>query len=97
MKVIETKKEIKKYDEDFKKSSVELYLRSGKKQRQFARELGVAYETFRGWLNKYAEADKAEPATDKESLDRYRKELMEAKMENELLKKAIAIFSKNLV
>ncbi len=43
MKVVQKKKKIKQYDEDFKKSSVELFLRSGKKQRQFVRELGFVF------------------------------------------------------
>ena len=54
----------KKYDEDFKKSSVELFFKSGKKQRAFARELGVIPETFRGWVDKYREAYEPEPVTD---------------------------------
>ena len=87
----------KKYDEDFKKSSVELFFKSGKKQRAFARELGVIPETFRGWVDKYREAYEPEPVTDQEKLNRYRRELMEAKMETDLLKKTIVIFSKNQV
>ncbi len=39
------KKKAKRYDEDFKKSSVELFLKSDKKQKEFARELGVISET----------------------------------------------------
>ena len=40
------KKKVKKYDEDFKKSSVELFLKSGKRQKEFARELGVISENI---------------------------------------------------
>ncbi len=55
------KKKIRKNDEEFKKSSVELFLKSGKKQKELARELGVISETFRGWLSKYRELCEPEP------------------------------------
>ena len=81
------KKKSKRYDEDFKKSSVELFLKSGKRQKEFARELGVISETFRGWLGKYGELCEPEPVTDQERLNQYRRKLMEAEIENQLLKK----------
>ncbi len=70
------KKKAKRYDEDFKKSSVELFLKSDKKQKEFARELGVISETFRGWLSKYREFCEAEPVTDQEKLNQYRRKLI---------------------
>ena len=89
------RKETKKYDDDFKKSSVELFLKSGKKQIDFAKELGISASTLRYWLSKFGKLYEAEPATDQEKLKKYQRELVEARMENDLLKKAIAIFSKN--
>ena len=89
------KKQIKKYDDDFKKSSVELFLKSGKRQIDFAKELGISPDTLRHWLYKFGKLYEAEPVTDQEKLKRYQRELIEARMENDLLKKAIAIFSKN--
>ena len=91
------KRKFKKYDEDFKKSSVELFFQSGKRQKPFARELGVVPETFRGWVDKYKELCEPELKTDHEKLNDLRKKLFEKEMENDLLKKTIAIFCKNLV
>ena len=58
-------RQMKNYDEEFKKSSVELFFtanactqrgqyvastgNSDKSQKQFARDLGVSDSTFRGW------------------------------------------------
>ena len=91
------KREVKQYDEEFKKSSVELFFKSGKKQKPFSGELGVSPETFRGWVKKYGEAYEPEPKTDQERLNCLRRKLFEKEMENDLLKKTIAIFCKNLV
>ncbi len=87
-------KKVKKYDDDFKKSSVELFLKSGKRQIDFAKELGVSADTLRYWLSKYGKLYETEPATDQDKLKKYQRELFEARMENDLLKKTIAIFSK---
>ena len=54
------KRKVKNYDEEFKKSSVELFFtqlplkqlstgNSDKSQKQFARDLGVSDSTFKGW------------------------------------------------
>ena len=100
------KKKVKKYDEDFKKSSVELFLKSGKRQKEFDRELGVISETFRGWIEKYKKDYEPDPKTDQEKLESLRKKLFEKEMENDLLpvfgakpqmKKTIAIFCKSQV
>ena len=91
------KKEVKTYEDEFKKSSIELFYQSGKGQKPFARELGVNGSTFRGWLKKYGKFYEPEPATDRETLNRYRKDLAYAQMENDLLKKTIAIFTRNMV
>ena len=90
-------RQMKNYDEEFKKSSVELFFNSDKSQKQFSRDLGVSDSTFRGWLKKYGELYEPAPANDQERLDKYSKQLTEMQMENELLKKTIAIFSRNLV
>ena len=91
------KSKMKEYEVEYKKSSVELFLASGKSSKQFARELGVPDSTLRDWVKKYGELYEKEPANDQEKLERLRKKLAEAQMENDLLKKAIAIFSKSLV
>lgn len=87
---------VKQYDEDFKKSSVELFHKSSKGAKSFAKELGVPSSTLRGWLDKYSDIH-PEGISDKDQVAIYRKRLSELQMENELLKKTIAIFSKRLV
>ena len=42
-------RQMKNYDEEFKKSSVELFFSSDKSQKKFSRDLGVSDSTFRGW------------------------------------------------
>ena len=92
-----SKKKNKSYDEDFKKSSVELYFKTDKKQSEFARDIGVIPDTFRNWLDKYRDLYEPEPGNDREKTDYYRRKLLEAQMENDLLKKTIAIFSKSQI
>ena len=87
----------KEYEIEFKKNSVEIFLGSGKKKAQFVKELGVPESTFSGWVKKYGGLFEKEPINEQEKLERLRKKLAEAQMENDLLKKTIAIFSKQPV
>ena len=91
------KRKVKGYEVEYKKSSVEHFLTSGRSSKQFARELRVPDSTLRDWVKKYGELYEKEPANEQEKLECLRKKLAEAQMENGLLKKAVAIFSKSLV
>jgi len=90
-----------KYDADFKKEAVELSLEPGKTAKQVAEDLGVPLGTFTRWRCEYAkDRDNAFPGHGNQrpndnEVDRLRRELLDVKMERDILKKAVAIFSKN--
>lgn len=87
-------KNYKSYDEDFKKTLVSLY-ESGKKLSELSREYGVNESTIRPWIKKYGTVitSTGEVTNNDEILD-LKKKLHEVELENEILKKAVAIFSK---
>jgi transposase-like protein len=89
------------FSREFKLEAVRL-VQSGKKTvSQIARELGVARQLLHTWVRE-AESDKADafPGNGKRSaadaeIALLRKELAQAKEDNEILKKAAAFFAKN--
>ncbi len=87
-------KSYKKYDEEFKKTLVSLY-ESGKKVSELEREYGINESTIRPWIKKYGTitTSTGETTTNDEIL-KLKKELQQIQLENEILKKAFAIFSK---
>ena len=89
---------IKKYDDEFKRNAVSLYLSSGKSYPQLGEELGMAPSTLAGWVNsgKYCRGNANRKITESElsELKKLRKELSHVKMERDILKKAVAIFTK---
>lgn len=89
---------IRKYDDGFKNNAVSLYLSSGKSYPQLGEELGMAPSTLAGWVNsgKYHSGGANRKITESELLElkKLRKELSHVKMERDILKKAVAIFTK---
>lgn len=87
-------KTYKSYDLEFKKTLVTLY-ESGKKISELSREYGINESTIRPWIKKYGtlETSTGEITTNDEIIQ-LRKKLQETQQENEILKKAVAIFSK---
>lgn len=87
-------KQYKNYDEEFKKTIVSLY-ESGKKITELSREYGVGRTNIRNWINMYQTitTSTGETTTNDEIL-KLKKELQQVQIENEILKKAVAIFSK---
>lgn len=87
----------RKYDRQFKIDSVELLEKSRKATKEVADELGIAYDVLSRWRRELTEKDKkAFPGKGNprdEELVRLRKENADLKMEREILKKALAIFS----
>ena len=82
------------YDEDFKKTIVDLYL--GKKPAsEITREYGISSSVLYKWVKLYSpiKNEDGTVATNKE-LQKLKKELSKVKEENEILKKAIAIFTR---
>jgi transposase len=89
----------RKYTKDFKKESIDYLLRSGKKVSEVASELGLRSEILNRWRREYEQhEEKAFPGQGnpvEAELAKLRKELADVKMERDILKKAVSIFSKD--
>lgn len=90
---------VRVYDKDFKLNAVALY-KNGKSVTQICNELGLPDSTLWGWIKAFEqEGDKSFPGSGKikasnEELYLLKKELEDARLERDILKKALAIFSK---
>lgn len=88
------------YSREFKIEAVRLSYISEKGVEAVAEELGISRSTMYRWRKEFgADPDQAFPGkgqrTEKDAeIARLKKELREARMENEILKKAAAIFAK---
>ena len=87
-------RQYKSYDEDFKKTIVNLY-ENGKGISELSREYGVGKSTIDSWIKKYKTiiTSTGETTTNAEIL-KLQKKNRELEQEVEILKKAVAIFSK---
>lgn len=83
----------KKYDEDFKKSLVNLY-HGGKTQSSLCKEYGVSQTAISRWIKLYSEVEmeSGELLTAKQVRE-LQKQKAALEEENLILKKAIAIFT----
>ena len=81
------------YDEDFKRTLVELY-HNGKTQASLIKEYGVSQTALTRWIKQYStvETDDGEILTAKQVKD-LQKRMARLEEENQILKKAIAIFT----
>lgn len=100
----------KTYTEDFKKMIIEVY-NTGKPIKEICKEYGVSTASLNNWINQVQPKEKNSPKAiitanknknnelkDKnnaEEISKLRKENEKVKMELEILKKAIAIFSQD--
>ena len=90
------------YTKEFKESTIELLLSSKKTAIELSRELGIRTELIYRWKRDYlGDRDKAFPGSGKQNLSeselelkKLRRESMELEEELDILKKALAIFSK---
>ena len=82
----------KKYTEEFKSMIVELY-KSGKTPTEIMREYGLSSSTFYKWTNAKAELSVDGDAITAEEVKQLKKQLARLTTENEILKKAMAIFA----
>ncbi|CAA0189463.1 transposase DNA binding site ISRme3 [Tenacibaculum maritimum] len=88
-----------KYDNDFKVMLVEL-LKSGRKAKSLSEEYGVNDGVIRRWKREYEAksgdfSKKRELSVEAQELKVLKKELREVKLERDILKKAVSIFSKS--
>lgn len=81
---------MKKYDKEFKKQAVKKYL-DGQSVASISREIGVNENTIHKWKKEILSIN---GEIDQEKL-LMRKRITELGMENEILKKAAAIFSRS--
>ena len=90
----------RKYDREFKLQAVKLSLESGKSVKEVAEDLGICAGNLARWRREYREdSENAFPGIGKlkpedEELRKLRKENADLKEERDILKKALAIFSK---
>ena len=85
----------RKYTEEFKKQIVELY-ENGRTVIDLAREYGLIEQTIYKWIHRYEPFAKNEQgeAVTQADVKAMQKRIAELEMENEILKKATAIFAK---
>jgi len=89
----------KKYDNEFKVMIVEL-LQSGIKATQVSQEYGLNISMIGRWRREYATksgdfSKKREFSKEEQELRSLKRELNDVKMERDILKKAVSIFSKS--
>jgi len=91
----------RKYDRQFKEEAVRLATEGGRQVTDVARGLGIHENLLHTWKRKYKEdpsgsfPGKGQLKPQDEELRKLRKENANLKEEREILKKALAIFSKH--
>ena len=90
------KKEYAKHDEEFKKMIVNLFeTNKYKTMSDIAREYGLTRTSITQWRKKYGTITTSTgETTSNDEILKLKKELQQVQLENEILKKAVAIFSK---
>ncbi len=89
----------KPYDDDFKRMLVELNL-SGISRKQVSQDYGIDERTLGRWKKQYSKSEgnfdnKAVMSQEDKRIGELEKELRDVKMERDILKKAVGIFSKS--
>jgi transposase len=91
----------RKYDREFKEEAVKLVTEGGRQVAEVARSLGIHENMLRTWKRRHKEdpagsfPGKGHQKPQDEELRRLQKENANLKEEREILKKALAIFSKH--
>ena len=93
-----TRRERRRFSEEFKAGAVRLVLDEGKTVGAVARELDLTASALAAWVRQ-AQADRTKGKTglttaEREEMARLRKENRELRLEREILKKAAAFFAK---
>lgn len=95
------KRERRSFDKEFKVMTVNLCL-SGKSAKQVAEELDISSGLVRRWKREYEQLQEgsfsgrgnANMTSEQKEIAKLKKELKEAQLERDILKKAVSIFSK---
>lgn len=96
------KRERRNFDKEFKLMAVNLCL-TGKESREVAQELGIRAELVRRWKREHEQYQEgsfsghgnANLTTEQKEIAKLKKELKEAQLERDILKKAVGIFSRS--
>lgn len=94
------KKERRTYTKEFKEGAVRLVVEGGRKAAEVARDLGIHENRIYQWKKQIQESgDDAFPGKgnlppQEEEIRKLKRELEDTREEREILKKALAIFSK---
>ena len=98
-----TKKRVKPYSREFREEVLRLAANNDKSDADLERELGLSAQLISQWRKRYGTprgkpTRKVRPTTFSEAeaeIDRLQRELEQVKQERDILKKAVAIFSKD--
>ena len=89
----------RKYDKDFKKNAVNLVINGGRSVPDVAKSSGIHENLLYRWKDKYLkDKDNAFPGKGNprdEEMMRLKKEYANMKLERDILKKALAVFSRD--
>lgn len=92
----------KRYDEDFKRNALDLLETTGRPIAEIAGDLGVPYKTLERWRHqmrgrnrKLPESDVPPPDPRELELKQLKKKLADVELERDILKKALAICSRD--
>lgn len=98
---MESEKKRKRFDRQFKLDAVNLLVSGSRTASELARDLGIDPNTLYRWKRELTEdgseafPGKGHLSPMEEELRRLRRELAEAREDREILKKALAFFSKH--
>ena len=83
------------YSDDFKRDAVRLVTDDGVPRKQVARDLGVSVGSLRDWIHRFAPAGPvvSDKLPEAEQLRLLKQELQRIRLERDILKKAVGIFS----
>jgi|SRR5437899_9846810 len=90
---VEPIKPRRKYDRNFKKEAVALWLNSGKSARQIALELGISESRLYSWRSEFGPATPAKGADLENEVQGLRRENAELRQQRDILKKTLGILS----
>ena len=97
---MEPKRSYRTFDKDFKVNSVKLVLEGSRSMTKIANELGISPNTLTNWKKEYLkDKDNSFPGKgyqkpDDAELTKLRRQLARVTQERDILKKAIAVFTK---
>ncbi len=89
-----TKRSRRRFDRQFKLDAVRLMGEGGRTIAQLSRDLGVSVNQLRRWRDKFGEESDKGGSEEESKLKKLERELAQVKEEREILKKALAVFSR---